>query len=56
MKYVVEMDSGSHDVHTKLHTDWFRHSKLNGTDIQRQTDSMAISRAYFIFFKIRDVG
>jgi hypothetical protein len=43
-----------HDMHTKFHKNWFRHSKVDGGGgIHRDTDSMVISEAYFYFFKIR---
>jgi hypothetical protein len=42
-----------HDICTKFHKDWFRHSKLNG-GIHRCTDTYTnnkvISQAYFYFF------
>jgi hypothetical protein len=34
MKHTVEMGSGAHDIHTKLHKDLLRHSKLNKGDSQ----------------------
>jgi hypothetical protein len=42
-------------VHTKFHTDWFRHQKVDG-GIHRHTDIMVISLANFHFFKIRKAG
>jgi hypothetical protein len=44
-----------HDIHTKFHKDWFRHSKFN-RGIHRHTDSMTIAYSYIYFFKIREVS
>jgi hypothetical protein len=40
-----------HDVHTKFHKDWFRHSKVIRGDSQTHKQC-----TYFHFFKIRKVG
>jgi hypothetical protein len=42
MKYAVEMDTGAMICITKIHKDWFCHSKVKG-GIHGHTDSMVIS-------------
>jgi hypothetical protein len=48
-----------HDIRTKFHEDWCRHSKVN-KGIYRHTDTLtyrkAISHAYFHIFQIRNIS
>jgi hypothetical protein len=43
----------SHDIHTKFHTDWFRHQKVD-RGVHRHIDIMVISLAYFYFFQNKE--
>jgi hypothetical protein len=42
-----------HNIHTKFHTDWFRHSKVDGGG-GGFTDSMVLAVAYFLFFQNKE--
>jgi hypothetical protein len=37
-----------HDIHTKLHKDWFRHSKDDGDDIPIETHRQQILIKYVV--------
>jgi hypothetical protein len=42
-----------HDIHTKFHKHWFRHSKVNGR-IHRHTNSVVIAISQFLFFQKKE--
>jgi hypothetical protein len=55
MNCTVEMGLGAMIyVYTKIHEDWFRHSKVNRRG--GYTYRKVISYDYFYFFKIRKAG
>jgi hypothetical protein len=45
MKYAIEMGSGV-DTHTEFHEDWFRYSKVDRGEMQKDRHNMAIEKAF----------